>query len=153
MKKIILIAGSCLLLSLTGAQAQQTDSTKKDQSSQYIDQSNVQQQQTQTQAQQDSATQDQIELGQPTSASRQDSTKYRMNNMVAVESSAIPSSLRNTLSNDRRYNGWEQAAIYRDPRNDEYLVIMRGSNSESGKMYRFDKDGKLLKHQRGTGDH
>jgi len=62
--------------------------------------------------------------------------------MVVIQPSEIPASLRNTLQGSQ-YKGWESGVIYRNQNSDMYMVEMRDGNQTS--IYRFDQNGKAIK--------
>jgi hypothetical protein len=68
-----------------------------------------------------------------------------MEGMIEIQTTEVPVSLRETL-NDNEYKGWELGKLYRHASTGEYLLVMDETNVGEGKqMYRFDKDGKLMK--------
>jgi hypothetical protein len=84
--------------------------------------------------------------------------------MTEVESDQYPESLRTTLRGSQ-YQGWERGKMYRDDATGQYVLIMDGSNSNSGTSgsgttsttktthYRFDRNGKAISSTNSGGNH
>ena len=73
------------------------------------------------------------------------SDKMRNDNMqgwTRVESADVPTTLRQSLSADNQYRGWETGTVYRNEAGDIYSLRTSG---EKGKTYYFDKNGKAVK--------
>lgn len=62
--------------------------------------------------------------------------------MVRVNSKDIPASLRKTLSEDT-YKGWESANLYKEKSGNGYMLEFQ--DPLKTRLYRFDKNGKLVK--------
>lgn len=126
-KKLFIFAGS-LLLSASLAYGQ-SDSTRSSTGSQGATGSTPRQ-----------GTTSQGYGTQPTqSGSQQDQSQtYRTETMTTVQQDALPSELRQTLRDDQRYQGWENATFYRDPATGDYIVQMNststGTTGTSGTM-------------------
>ncbi len=121
MEKIILTAAGALLIGLTSVCAQQDDSTRKREQSQKTKHATESKRKT---------------TGDIDEARRTGNTSDQPHReMVIVQPSEVPSSLRETLQ-DPKYEGWENAIIYHNTRTDEYLV--------SPRPYRFSSQGKEI---------
>ena len=120
MKKIMLMLMSAFLIAGTSYAQQQSDTTRTGQ-----------------------RTKQQAESGQPADMAREPRSQQpthqpeRASNfagdMEVVQPEELPQSLKNTLQQDEKYKGWENAVIYHNKRTDEYLV--------SPRPYRFDSEG------------
>ena len=69
---------------------------------------------------------------------------YMLRDMTALQASEIPSTLRETLTANSQYKGWDDPTtkIYRNKTSDLFVVqIMDGTETKS---YRFDKNGKPI---------
>jgi len=85
--------------------------------------------------------------------SRNQSNQYRSHStkdMVRVNQSDIPASLRTTLQGSE-YKGWEKGTLYHNPKTNEYLLQFtpQSGTSASGsagsqQSYRFDSQGKRI---------
>jgi hypothetical protein len=73
------------------------------------------------------------------SASEQD-----MKGWTKINSSDLPASVRQTLSNSQ-YSGWESGTVYRNDAGDTYSVKTMGKNNGGARTYYFDKNGKITK--------
>lgn len=62
--------------------------------------------------------------------------------MVRINNKDIPASLRKTLSEDT-YKGWETANLYKDKSGNGYMLEFQ--DPLKTRLYRFDKNGKLVK--------
>jgi hypothetical protein len=113
MKKMMLLCASFLLVGLFAANAQSQDTTKR-------------------------PTREGEELSQPTQQSNQMTQKK---DLVKVQASEIPASLRKTLE-DPMYAGWENSTIWKNKTNDQYTIELMTGNTT--KTYRFDKSGKPI---------
>ena len=82
--------------------------------------------------QQDQPQQDQVQ---------QDQANFKKD-MVVIQPTEVPASLRSTLQGSQ-YKGWESGTIYRNQSSDMFMVEMRDGNQT--KIYRFDQNGKAVK--------
>jgi hypothetical protein len=125
MKKNILILAGSLALCLGTAEAQQRDSTRTKQGT-----SSEQQQADQAR--------------QPRYENQRDNATYSSGDIEIISSNDIPESLRQSLREDEKYQGWENAVIYHNKKTGEYLV--------SPRAHRFDSDGKAIDREMRTND-
>jgi hypothetical protein len=72
---------------------------------------------------------------------QQDQMNFKRN-MVIIQPSDVPASLRTTLQGSQ-YKGWERGVIYRNQTSDMFMVEMRDGNQS--RLYRFDQNGKPVK--------
>lgn len=77
----------------------------------------------------------------PQDQTQQDQMNFKKD-MVVIQSSEVPASLRSTLQGDQ-YKGWESGTIYRTQNSDMFIVEMR--DGDKTRMYRFDQNGKAIK--------
>lgn len=71
------------------------------------------------------------------------SQNYRQD-MVVIQSSEVPSSLRTTLG-ETKYKGWETGTIYRGKNNDGFVLEIKDANNNNKvTTYRFDAQGKAI---------
>lgn len=150
MRKIFLTLIGSTMISLGALQAQQeTDTTgtasesrtkqrkQYEQSRQQRDQ--MRQQRDQTRQQRDQTAQQRDQTSQHRDQSQQQSDRSQQGNtyayegMVIIEKDKIPSSLKQTLQ-DEKYAGWEKATVYYNTSTGEYLIVPR--------PMRFDRQGK-----------
>jgi hypothetical protein len=163
MKKLVLTAASVFFISLMAANAQVSDTTKRQGSSQGTGTSGTTGSQgtsgtsgtsgsqgtSGTSGSQGTSGTSGTSGSQGTSGTSGTSSTSTANkkDMVRVQPSEIPASLRKTLE-DPMYAGWENSTIYRNKSNNEYVVEIKnttGTSSSSAsatKTYRFDKNGK-----------
>ena len=71
----------------------------------------------------------------------QDQTNFKKD-MVVIQASEVPASLRTTLQG-AEYKGWESGTVYRSQNNDIFIVETR--DGDKTKIHRFDKSGKAVK--------
>ena len=126
MKKNIFILVGSMALSHGTAEAQQRDSTRENQGTRS------EQQQSTDQAR------------QPRYNEQRSNATYNAGDIEIISTNDIPESLRQTLRQDERYQGWENAVIYHNKKTGEYLV--------SPRAHRFDSDGKPIDQDARTGD-
>lgn len=129
MKKIVFSTVGFMLIGMCAVQAQEYDTTgraDRQQNDQRYEQSR--QQDNQSQQQRDQAWQQQSDRSQNQDA-------YANEGMVIIEKDEIPSSLKETLKEDK-YSGWENATIYHNTNTGEYVIAPRA--------YRFDGQGKEI---------
>ncbi|SKC87410.1 hypothetical protein [Ohtaekwangia koreensis] len=62
--------------------------------------------------------------------------------MVEIKHKDVPAELRKTLSEDT-YKGWENARLYKEKSGSGYLLEFQ--DPLKTRLYRFDKNGKLVK--------
>jgi hypothetical protein len=129
MKNLIATAGCALVIGLSSTFAQQ-DSTRDREQAKRVKQPN------ETNRSRYQRT-DETRKSSTNSSDQNQSTSQNQSNtkreMVIVQPSEIPSSLRETLA-DPKYQGWESAVIYHNTRTGEYLV--------SPRPHRFNSEGK-----------
>jgi hypothetical protein len=135
MKSIIATAGCALVIGLSSTFAQQ-DSTRDREQSRRTKQPNetnrTRNQQTDEARRSTNNSTDYKQTNKNSTDQGQNSNKREM---VIVQPSEVPSSLRETLA-DPKYQGWENAVIYHNTRTGEYLV--------SPRPHRFSSEGKEL---------
>jgi hypothetical protein len=121
MKKIFYSLAGVLLISITLAEAQQQDTSLRQESATPVQQPTP--------------------PAQPTPPSRvQD--QYRHQDRVLVPQDQLPLPMRETLLGNQ-YKGWENSSIYQDRTTGEYSLDIRNS-TQTPRTYRFDKSGKLI---------
>jgi hypothetical protein len=138
MKNLIATAGCALVIGLSSTFAQQ-DSTRDREQAKRVKQPN------ETNRNRYQRTDETRKSSTTSSDQNQSSTQNQSNTkreMVIVQPSEIPSSLRETLA-DPKYQGWENAVIYHNTRTGEYLV--------SPRPHRFNSEGKEVGYDM-TGD-
>ena len=85
---------------------------------------------------------------QKRTSTRTESNQFNQKDYTLVQPSEIPSSLRETLK-DNRYTGWENGKVYKDKNNNGYWVrIASGSDVQN---FVFDKNGKAADKGPGVG--
>lgn len=146
MKKIILTCASAMILGLMVSNAQTTDTTKRSQSQYGTEtEKRTNDREYGSQGATPGTPNPGYQSGQPGGTSgqlgNQSETSAWRKDMLNIQSSEVPSSIRKTL-NDPMYAGWENSNINRNKSQDEYVVeVLSGSTT---KVYRFDKNGKPL---------
>jgi hypothetical protein len=140
MKNLIATAGCALVIGLSSTFAQQ-DSTRDREQAKRVKQPNEtnRSRYQRTDETRKSSTNSSSTDENQNSTQNQSNTKREM---VIVQPSEIPSSLRETLA-DPKYEGWENAVIYHNTRTDEYIV--------SPRPHRFNSEGKEMSYGM-TGD-
>jgi hypothetical protein len=69
------------------------------------------------------------------------SAEWNKEDRVVITTNELPSSLLITLG-DPQYRGWENSTVYRNRKNNQYMIEIRdGSDTRT---YYFDKDGKAI---------
>jgi hypothetical protein len=128
MRKIFLTLVGSTMISLCALQAQQeTDTTgtaSESRTKQRRQYDQTRQQRDQSGQQRDHANQQQSDRNQQ---------GYAYEGMVIIEKDQIPSSLKQTLQ-DEKYAGWEKATVYYNTNTGEYLIVPRPMS--------FDRQGK-----------
>jgi hypothetical protein len=124
MKNLIATAGCALVIGLSSTFAQQ-DSTRDREQAKHTKQPN--------ETNRNRRDTDEARRSSTNTTDQNQSNTRR--DMVIVQPSDVPSSLRETLS-DPKYQGWENAIIYHNTRTDEYLV--------SPRPHRFNSEGKEI---------
>jgi len=128
MKKVIFSIVGSMLIGLCTVQAQQDESASKSR--------NKQQAKDRTeQTTNDSQTNDSHWNRDQSWQQQSDRNRYASEGMVEIEKEQIPSSLKETLQ-DEKYSGWENATIYHNTNSGEYVI--------APKAYRFDDKGKEI---------
>src|SRR5262249_40294836 len=118
MKKL-LVVGAGMLLATAVAYAQEVDTTS---------------------TQQRSTTQQSTPQVTPQQQESQDYSKeIDSKHMVRVQPSEVPKTLKHTLAAPE-YQGWENAALYRDKRNNHYILQIQ--NGGKMRTHHFGPDGK-----------
>jgi hypothetical protein len=125
MKNLIATAGCALVIGLSSTFAQQ-DSTRDREQARRVKQPN------ETNRSRNQNTDEARRSGTNPTDQNQSNAKREM---VIVQPSEVPSSLRETLA-DPKYQGWENAIIYHNTRTGEYLV--------SPRPHRFSSEGKEI---------
>jgi hypothetical protein len=141
MKNLIATAGCALVIGLSSTFAQQ-DSTRDREQAKRVKQPNEtnrsRYQRTDETRKSSANSNDQNQNNTKSNDQNQSNTKREM---VIVQPSEVPSSLRETLA-DPKYQGWENAVIYHNTRTGEYLVSPRPHRfSSEGKEVSYDMTG------------
>lgn len=127
MKKIILSLAGATLIALGSVQAQE-DTTNTRQ--------NKRQQRTEAQQKQ----RPQTGITREDQKTNKPSTDLsKKSDMVVIRNTELPAALKQTLSQDERYEGWENAIIYHNPATGEYIV--------SPRPFRFTSEGKEMPYE------
>jgi len=125
MKKVMLTVAGMLFMGIVAVQAQSQDTTALPR-------------------QDTTATPTTPETDPQQPEKEQQEGSYMLRDMTALQASEIPSTLRETLTADSQYKGWEDPTtkIYSNKTSDLYVVqIMDGTQT---KTYRFDRNGKPI---------
>lgn len=89
-----------------------------------------------------------VQAQDATNKAKQDSTRQSpstnyQKDMVKIQATDVPSSLRTTLQ-DAQYKGWEKATLYRSKNNDMYVVEMKDASGKT-MVHKFDASGKPIR--------
>jgi hypothetical protein len=144
MKKIMLSIASVLFVGAVAVTAQVTQDTTRSRSQGVEGTSGT----SATQGSSSSSSSQDQQGGSSTSQSTSGtegttgSASYQnQRDLVRVQSSDVPASLRSTLQG-AEYKGWENGTVYRNKTTNEYVVeVGDGTNK---KTYRFDRNGKRV---------
>jgi uncharacterized protein YxeA len=156
MKRIMIVTAGALLFSAATTFAQDTARTQQRPKQDYQKKDQQQQNQTlrkdQTQTQKRDQTQTQKQ-GQTDVRKRDQAQTQRndqeMTGWTRVNNADVPSSLRTTLG-DTKYQGWENATVYRNDKDSRYRIKI--GNQQNAKTYYFDKSGKAMPESRPRSD-
>jgi len=92
-----------------------------------------------------------VQAQDPTQQPRKDTIHYiqhsppsYLKDMVSIQATEIPDSLKSTLQG-AQFKGWENGAFYRNQNADEFIIEIRDEVENRTKAFRFDANGKPIK--------